>query len=68
VRVTPGARRAAIAQGDDGVWRIAVTEVAEDGRATAAAQAALAGALGVARTRLSLLRGARSRDKLFRLD
>jgi uncharacterized protein len=67
VRVTPNARRAEIDL-VDGVIRIAVTEVPEDGRATEAARAALAKALGVAKTRLSLLRGAASRDKIFRLD
>jgi hypothetical protein len=67
VRVTPNARRAAVDL-VDGVIRISVTEVPEAGRATEAARAALAKALGVAKTRLVLLRGASSRDKLFRLD
>ncbi|WP_451923586.1 DUF167 domain-containing protein [Xinfangfangia pollutisoli] len=67
VRVTPNARRAGIEPGGP-VLRIAVTEIAEDGRATAAAQALLARAMGVAKTRLSLLRGTKARDKLFRLD
>lgn len=66
VRVTPNARRAGLETGDP--LRIAVTEVPEDGRATLAAQSLLAKALGVARTRLTLIRGATARDKLFRLD
>lgn len=66
VRVTPNARRDSLDAGPP--IRIAVTAVPEDGRATLAAQALLARALGVARTRLSLVRGARSRGKLFRLD
>lgn len=66
VRVTPNARREAVDPGPP--LRIAVTVVPEDGRATAAAQALLARALGVARTRLVLVRGAKSRDKVFRLD
>ncbi len=66
VRVTPNARREAVTPGSP--IRIAVTVVPEDGKATAAAQILLARALGVARTRLVLLRGARSRDKVFRLD
>lgn len=66
VRVTPNARREGIVAGD--VLRISVTVVPEDGRATAAAQALLARALGVAKTRLTLMRGAKARDKLFRLD
>jgi uncharacterized protein len=67
VRVTPNARRASLDVAD-GVIRIAVTVVPQDGRATEAARAALAEALGVAKTRLVLIRGAKARDKLFRLD
>ena len=66
VRVTPNARHEAVEPGTP--FRISVTAVPEDGRATAAAQALLARALGVAKTRLVLLRGAKSRDKLFRLE
>jgi len=66
VRVTPNARREALEPGPP--IRIAVTVVPEDGRATAAAQALLARALGVAKTRLSLVQGAKARDKVFRLD
>lgn len=66
VRVTPNARREALEAGPP--IRIAVTVVPEDGRATAAAQALLARAMGVAKTRLTLVRGAKSRDKVFRLD
>lgn len=67
VRVTPNARRAMVAV-VDGTIRISVTEVPEAGRATEAARASLARALGVAKSRLVLLRGASARDKLFRLD
>ncbi|WP_374641524.1 DUF167 domain-containing protein [Tabrizicola sp.] len=67
VRVTPNARRAGLELAGE-VIRIAVTEVPEAGRATEAARVALARALGVAKSRLTLLRGATARDKLFRLD
>ena len=67
VRVTPNARRAGLELAE-GVIRIAVTEVPEGGKATEAARVALARALGVAKSRLTLVRGATSRDKLFRLD
>jgi uncharacterized protein YggU (UPF0235/DUF167 family) len=67
VRVTPNARRAGV-EVVEGVIRIAVTETPEAGRATEAARASLAKALGVAKTRLNLVRGATSRDKLFRLE
>ncbi len=50
------------------VFRITTTAAPEDGRATAAVAEMLALVLGVAKTRLSLVRGASSREKLFRLD
>jgi uncharacterized protein YggU (UPF0235/DUF167 family) len=67
VRVTPNARRAAVQVVGDQI-RIAVTVVPEDGRATEAARDALAKAMGVAKTRLVLVQGAKARDKVFRLD
>ena len=66
-RVTPRARREGISE-TEGMIKIAVSAPPEDGRANAAVVEALALALGVAKTRLSLLRGATSRDKVFRLD
>jgi uncharacterized protein YggU (UPF0235/DUF167 family) len=67
IRVTPNARRPGI-ELVEGQIRVAVTETPEAGKATEAARAALAKAMGVAKTRLTLVRGATSRDKLFRLD
>lgn len=67
VHVTPNARRAGVDL-VDGRVRVAVTETPEAGKATEAARAALAKAMGVAKTRLMLVRGATSRDKVFRLD
>lgn len=67
VRVTPNARRAGVDLAG-GQIRIAVTETPEAGKATEAARAALAKAMGVAKTRLVLQRGAISRDKVFRLE
>ncbi len=49
-------------------FKISVTTEPEDGKATAAVTEALAHALGVAKSRLTLLRGAISREKVFRLD
>jgi len=67
VRVTPKAsRNAVVAEG--GTIRAYVTVVPEDGKANAAVQALLAKALGVAKSRLTLIRGATARDKAFRLD
>lgn len=67
VRATPNASRVAVLA-EDGVIKVHVTSVPEDGKANKAVTEALAKALGVAKTRLTLLRGATSRDKRFRLD
>lgn len=66
VRVTPRASRARIENTPDGL-RIYVTVPPEDGKANAAVRKLLARHLGVAPGRLDLVRGAKSRDKLFRL-
>ena len=66
LRVTPRAGRNALTE-VDGVLKAMVTAVPEDGRANRAVQDLLAEALGVAKTRLVLLRGATARDKVFRL-
>lgn len=68
LRVTPRARRTAVEDGGDGVLRVRVTAPPENGRANAAVIAALAEALGVAKSRLTLLRGTTGRDKRIRLD
>ena len=52
----------------EGQIRVSVTETPEAGKATEAARAALAKAMGVAKTRLVLVRGATSREKIFRLE
>ncbi|WP_313350026.1 DUF167 domain-containing protein [Paracoccus sp. (in: a-proteobacteria)] len=67
VRVTPRASRNAVLAGGE-VIRVTVTTVPEDGKANAAVVKLLAKALGVAKSRLVLVRGATSRDKLFRID
>lgn len=67
VRVTPKASRARIVE-DGEVLRVYVTEPPADGRANAAVQKALARALGVPKTSLTLVSGAGARDKVFRLD
>lgn len=67
IRVTPRARRPGV-EYDGTAWKIAVTAPPEDGRANDAVAEALAHALGVAKGRLTLLRGATARDKVFRLD
>ncbi|MBU2963734.1 DUF167 domain-containing protein [Citreicella sp. C3M06] len=67
LRVTPKASRNEI-RDEDGALRVYVTTVPEDGKANAAVIKLLAKALGVPKSRLTLLRGATSRDKLFRVE
>lgn len=66
-RVTPRARRPDLRM-EAGVVHVRVSAPPEDGRANRAVQEVLAKALGVAKSRLTLVRGATSRDKLFRLE
>ncbi|WP_457647873.1 DUF167 domain-containing protein [Profundibacter sp.] len=66
VRVTPKASRNRITCEDDNI-RVYVTTVPEGGKATKEVAKLLARALGVPKSRLTLIRGATSRDKVFRL-
>ena len=66
VRVTPGAREEVVTIADGRVL-VKVRVKPEDGKATAAVLALLAEALGVAPSRLEMLRGATAREKLFRI-
>ena len=69
VRVRPGASRTRVGGSRQGPYgaavMVAVTAPAVDGRATEAARRALARALGVRATAVTLRAGAASRDKLF---
>lgn len=67
VRVTPrGGRNEVTVEG--GEVRVRVTAVPEGGKANKAVQTVLAKALGVAKSRVTLVRGGSSRDKVFQLD
>lgn len=66
VRVTPKASRNRITF-EDGEIRVYVTTVPEGGKATKEVAKLLARALGVPKSRLALVRGATSRDKVFRI-
>ncbi len=68
VRVTPRASRNAVTLSEDGSIRVQVTTVPEGGKANAEVLRLLAKALGIAKTRLTLLRGASGRDKVFQID
>jgi uncharacterized protein YggU (UPF0235/DUF167 family) len=66
VRVTPGARVEAL-EIADGRLLAKVRAKPEDGKATAAMLALIAEALGMAPSRLRLLRGQASREKLVQI-
>lgn len=67
LRVTPNARANALTHGPEGD-RCSVTAPPEDGKANRAVTELLARALGVAPSRLTLIRGASAREKVFRLS
>ena len=67
LRVTPKTSRNALVPGEGGL-RAYVTVAPEDGKANAEVTKLLAKALGVAKSRLTLLRGHTARDKVFHLD
>ena len=67
LRVTPKASRNRITTEADQI-RVYVTTAPEDGKANAAVQKLLAKALGLPKTRLRLVRGHASRDKMFEVE
>ena len=67
LRVTPKASRNAIEM-RDGALRAYVTCVPEGGKANAMVQNLLAKAMGIAKSRLTLIRGQTARDKVFRVE
>ena len=67
MRVSPGARCEAL-EISDGRLLAKVRAKPEDGKATEAVRVLLAAALDLAPSRVELLRGATSREKLFRVD
>jgi uncharacterized protein YggU (UPF0235/DUF167 family) len=67
LRVTPGARIEGVELGE-GVVLVKVRAKPQDGKANDAVLELLADALGIATSRLRLLRGATGRDKLVKID
>jgi uncharacterized protein (TIGR00251 family) len=68
VRLQPRARRNEISGERDGVALVQATAPPVDGRANAALVKLIAKRAGVAKGRVSIARGERSRDKLVRVD
>jgi uncharacterized protein len=68
VRVTPRAVRNEVAGERDGVVLVRVTAAPEGGKANAATCKVIARALGIAPSRVTVARGAGSRQKSLRVD
>ncbi len=68
VRVQPRASRDEVLGWREGVLALRVTAPPVEGEANRAVEALLAGALGVRRSAVSVVRGERGRDKLVRVE
>ena len=68
VRVQPRAKRNAIVPWQDGQWKLYVTAPAVEGQANAACVEFLARTLGIARSRVRIVSGEKSRNKVVSLD
>ncbi len=66
LRVTPNAKAEAVSI-EDGMLRIRVTVVPEDGKANKAVISLLAKALGVSKSAIEIVRGETARDKVVRV-
>ena len=68
VRVQPKASRNQVAGYDEGTLRLRVTAPPAQGKANAGVIALLAKTLGVNKSKLQIIRGQRSRDKVVSVD
>ena len=68
VRVQPKSSRNQVDGFQDGALRVRVTAAPTEGQANAAVIALLAKTLGVSKSRLEIIRGYRSRDKVVSVD
>ncbi len=68
VRLTPRASSGQIELLADGSLRVRVTAPAVDGRANEALRRCVAKALGIAPSRVTLVRGVRAREKTLRIE
>ena len=68
VKVQPKASRDQVVGYRDGVLQLRVTAPPDKGRASAAVVALLADALGVAKSRVRIVRGQSSRDKVLAVE
>jgi len=67
IRLQPRASRNAIVDEREGVLRVSVAAAPVDGQANAALCKLIAKRAGIARNRVNIIRGERSRDKVVRV-
>ena len=68
VRLQPRAKRNAIVDAHGGILRVSVTAAPVEGQANTALCKLIAKRAGVARGRVSVIRGKRSREKVVRVE
>jgi len=68
VRVQPRAKRNAIVPWQNGQWKLYVTAPAVEGQANEACVEFLARTLGISRSRVSIVSGVKSRNKVVSLE
>jgi len=68
VRVQPRAKRNALVPWQDGQWKLYVTAPAVEGQANEACVEFLARMLGIPRSRVSIVSGEKSRNKVVSLE
>lgn len=68
VQLQPRAKRNAIVDEHDGVLRVSVAAAPVEGQANAALCKLIAKRAGIARGRVSVIRGERSREKVVRIE
>ncbi len=65
VKAKTGARRSSVKKNDNGVFEIAVKEPAHENRANSAIQKVLADHFDIAPSQIQLVRGQKSKEKVF---
>ncbi|MEI7011856.1 DUF167 domain-containing protein [Leptospira licerasiae] len=65
VRVKPNSKKPSVTKAEDGVWIVAVKEPATEGKANDAVVRAVAEELGLAPSKVKILRGEKGKLKLL---
>jgi len=68
VRVHPNARKNELVGFSNGIWQVKVSASPVEGKANAAVVALLSELLGVSKSRLSVIKGHTSRNKVIAVD